>query len=166
MFCDACGAQLTADQSFCSRCGKPVRPGVAPYATAVPVMAQSRVVRHSKILGILWLVFSVFHLLPGLFLIGFSHSMRGFLPSDVPIFVPGLLHFIGMALSLSSVAGLVAGWGLLNWRPWARMLAIVMGVLQLLNFPFGTALGIYTLWVLLPTDSEQHYRQQSTVAAM
>ena len=46
------------------------------------------------------------------------------------------------------------------------MLSIVIGILHLLNFPLGTALGIYTLWVLLPGESEQQYRHQSTVAAM
>ncbi len=38
-------------------------------------------------------------------------------------------------------------------RPWARTLAIVMAVLSLLKLPFGTALGIYTLWVLAPQAS-------------
>ena len=44
-------------------------------------------------------------------------------------------------------------------EPWARMLAIVLGVLNLFDLPFGTALGIYTLWVLLPAESEREYRE-------
>jgi hypothetical protein len=39
------------------------------------------------------------------------------------------------------------------------MLAIVTGVFNLIDIPFGTALGIYTLWVLLPTESEREYRE-------
>jgi hypothetical protein len=30
--------------------------------------------------------------------------------------------------------------------------------------PFGTALGAYTLWVLLPAQSEQEYEQISRAA--
>jgi hypothetical protein len=41
------------------------------------------------------------------------------------------------------------------------MLVIVLGVISLIEVPFGTALGIYTLWVLLPAQSEAEYRQLS-----
>src|SRR5947209_5194309 len=146
MFCDGCGAQLSTNQSFCSSCGKPVHPGnpAANYSgssvsSAGTMAARPRVVEHGKILGIFWLIYSVLHLLPGLFLIGFSHTMRDFLPSDVPIFVPGILHFVGLGLSLFSILGVIAGWGLLTWKPWARMLSIVLGVIHLLSFPLGTA---------------------------
>ena len=44
-------------------------------------------------------------------------------------------------------------------QSWARMLAIVLGALSLLDMPFGTALGIYSLWVLLAAKSEEEYRQ-------
>jgi len=46
---------------------------------------------------------------------------------------------------------------------WARMLAIVFGCFSLLDIPLGTALGIYTLWVLLPARSEEEYRQMARV---
>src|SRR6266852_3303715 len=45
------------------------------------------------------------------------------------------------------------GWGLLQRQPWARTIAIVLGILALFHPPFGTALGIYTLWVLLAAES-------------
>jgi hypothetical protein len=37
------------------------------------------------------------------------------------------------------------------------VLAIVVAILTLLKFPFGTALGIYTLWVLAPSMSGAEY---------
>lgn len=40
------------------------------------------------------------------------------------------------------------------------MLTIVLAFLALFNIPFGTALGIYTLWVLLPAESDEEYREQ------
>ena len=63
-----------------------------------------------------------------------------------------------------SLAGIAAGWGLLQRQPWARMLAIVLGCISLFDMPFGTALGIYTLWVLLPAKSEEEYRQIAKAA--
>ena len=46
------------------------------------------------------------------------------------------------------------------------MLAIILGVVSLFfHIPFGTALGIYTLWVLLPAHSEEEYQKYQTTAA-
>jgi uncharacterized membrane protein (DUF2068 family) len=52
---------------------------------------------------------------------------------------------------------LVAGWGLLGRKSWARVLTIVLGVISLIRFPFGTALGVYTLWVLLSKDGAAEF---------
>jgi hypothetical protein len=73
------------------------------------------------------------------------------------IFGPGIVFGIGFLIVADAVIGLAAGWGLLQRKSWARMLAIVLGHLNLLAVPFGTALGIYTLWVLLPAESKREY---------
>jgi hypothetical protein len=56
-----------------------------------------------------------------------------------------------MVLSLPSV---VVGIGLLQFRPWARIGAIVLSILHLFGFPFSTVIGIYGLWVLFSNGSE------------
>ena len=69
-------------------------------------------------------------------------------PEAVPvIMVVG--GFITLLLGAIAAPGIIAGLGLLARRPWARVLAIVVSALNLTNFPLGTALGAYTLWVLL-----------------
>jgi hypothetical protein len=45
------------------------------------------------------------------------------------------------------------------------MLTIIFGAFSLVDLPFGTALGIYTLWVLLPAESEQEYRTMAETAS-
>jgi len=50
---------------------------------------------------------------------------------------------------------------LLQREPWARTLAVILGFVSLFfNIPFGTALGIYTLWVLLPAESDVAYERE------
>jgi hypothetical protein len=157
MFCDRCGARLFDSQSFCPSCGKAVG--------AVPLMPEkNRIAGHVRLLGILWLASAALHLIPGFFLAMFFRPHFGILPPDVPPFVPGLLHFLGLAFLAGAVLNLLAGWGLLDRQPWARMLAIVLAFFNLLHMPFGTALGIYTLWVLLPAKSEEEYRRFARVA--
>ena len=41
------------------------------------------------------------------------------------------------------------------------MLALVLGFLALIDVPLGTALGVYTLWVLLPERSEEEFRRRA-----
>ena len=85
------------------------------------------------------------------------------LPPEVPGFVPHLVQSIGFSFMVFAGLGGVTGWGLLARQSWARMLALILGCLSLLDVPFGTALGIYTLWVLLPAQSEAEYRQLTQV---
>jgi len=63
---------------------------------------------------------------------------------------------IGVAIILMvlSLPGLITGFGLLKFRPWARILAMILAVLHVLSFPFGTALAIYTFWVLLNAETQ------------
>ena len=64
--------------------------------------------------------------------------------------VGGMLMMLIFTLAVPSI---VAGIGLLKRRPWARVLTIVLSVLDLVIIPFGTLLGIYGLWVLLAKDT-------------
>jgi hypothetical protein len=156
MFCDACGSRLEPTQRFCPNCGKPVGVVTAGPVSVAPPAPQGRVGSHVRLLGILWLASAVIHMIPGFFLVAFfRHGM--ILPPDAPVFVNGLMHFIGLTFLGGAILSLMAGWGLLERQPWARMLAIVLAVLHLINVPFGTALGVYTLWVLLPAESEMEY---------
>ncbi len=67
------------------------------------------------------------------------------------------LYRVGMMLAFFGVAHLVLAWGLYERQQWARILGLVIGFLALLRIPFGTALGIYTIWVLLPESSGREY---------
>jgi len=53
---------------------------------------------------------------------------------------------------------------LLQRENWARIFALVMGFIALLNVPLGTALGVYTLWVLLPSQSDDEYQALAEAA--
>jgi hypothetical protein len=58
-------------------------------------------------------------------------------------------------ITLTSLPAIVGGIGLLKRRPWARILMLVVGVLELPNIPLGTALGVYTLWVMIHDETRR-----------
>jgi len=60
---------------------------------------------------------------------------------------------LGLFFAVLALPGMLAGFGLLARRSWGRLLALVVGILGLVNFPVGTAIGIYAFWVLLPEDA-------------
>jgi hypothetical protein len=78
-------------------------------------------------------------------------------------FMPPMLFSLGIVFLVIAAGGVFVGWGLMNHERWARMTAIVVGILALFHPPLGTALGIYTLWVLLPADAAAEYDRMSHV---
>ena len=80
---------------------------------------------------------------------------------DAPFFVNGIVRGVGHIFLATGVLGVIAGWGLYERRSWARILAIVLAFISLVHPPFGTAIGIYTLWVLLPASSEVEYQRMA-----
>lgn len=50
---------------------------------------------------------------------------------------------------LWGAAHIVVGFPLRRRRPWGRIMALILGSVDLLLLPYGTALGIYALWILL-----------------
>jgi uncharacterized membrane protein len=57
-----------------------------------------------------------------------------------------------------SIPDIIAGIGMLERRPWARILGIVLSILGLLNFPLRTVAGVYGLWVLFNPETEARFR--------
>jgi hypothetical protein len=71
-----------------------------------------------------------------------------------PAAIIGLVALcIGGFITLLSIPGIIGGWGLLAHKAWARPLMIVLGLLDLVHVPLGTALGVYTLWVLFREEA-------------
>jgi hypothetical protein len=163
MFCDQCGSQLQAGASQCVRCGKRVFGQVE--------FRRGRVREHVRLVGILWMAYSALHLVGGVVVILVGKILFGRLihipngpPPEVLIWLRPLITLVGCLLVTKAAIGFIAGWGLLQKEPWARTVALVVAFIALLNVPLGTALGIYTLWVLLPSQSDDEYNALAQAA--
>jgi hypothetical protein len=126
-------------------------------------LAYSRLQGHLHTLAILWIVIGALFMIPAAVLLLFGGSVHFVLHNEEPMaeLFPVLLYLAGGTLALLGTGGIGVGLGLKQRRPWARTVAIVLAILALFHPPFGTALGIYTLWVLLGDDGGQQYRYLS-----
>ncbi len=158
MFCDGCGSVVQPGQAFCSKCGKQV---VGPVSLMQPI--AGRVQSHMHLLGILWLAVSALNAVGGLVLIVvgntlFPHLHEMGAPANVPTpFLSAIVSTLGIIVLAKAACGFIAGWGLLHREGWGRIVALVLAFISLFNIPFGTAIGVYTMWVLLPGASQQEY---------
>ena len=122
---------------------------------------------HIKIVGLLHIILGLFGLfgpLVGLLAMAGIAIVPGFLVGG-PMMGLGASAAVGLFgliligfTAITSVLGILAGIGVLQWKPWARILMIVLAALMLIRIPYGTLLGIYTLWVLLKEESERYFR--------
>jgi len=67
---------------------------------------------------------------------------------------------VGVFLVAISVPGIIGGFGLFRRKEWARILVLIISAIDLLNIPFGTALGIYSIWVLVQEETIRLFRLQ------
>src|SRR5262245_47303152 len=110
--------------------------------------------QHIKILAILNIVLGALGVLAALMILLFFGGLSGIALTDsTPDAEQGaaVLGLIGgiafVVVAVFSVPGLIAGIGLLKFREWARIMTIVLSILNLINIPFGTIVGAYGLWV-------------------
>jgi hypothetical protein len=125
------------------------------------VQQTNRLEHHVHLLGIFWIVYSVLHGIAGVVLMILANTLFGpvgRLDIGAPAFLQPLLSVVGILLIIKGIVGVAAGYGLTQRAPWARITIVVLGFLALLNVPFGTALGIYTIWVLLSPGADTQYQ--------
>lgn len=60
---------------------------------------------------------------------------------------------VALFLFLLAVPSIAGGIGLLKGKSWARILVLILGIFNLIDFPIGTLIGIYTIWVLLNQET-------------
>ncbi len=158
MYCNHCGAPLGQDQLACPTCGR----SVADVRSSIAV--RTRVSGHLHLMAIFWFVMAAFWMIPTAVMFALAAAASaapGNMPPPARVFAPIL--FLGLGVLFLAIGGAraITGYGLLKVRSWGRVVALIMAFLMLLDLPFGTALAVYTLWVLLPAEAGEEYQRIS-----
>ncbi len=119
--------------------------------------------QHVKVLGILNIVYGGIGALGGIVILIVFGGAYGIVESvsyhqsEAAAALP-VIAIIGGAIAalllLMSAPSIIAGIGLLQMRPWSKIVGIVVSALHIFNVPFGTALGIYGLFVLCSQQTQ------------
>jgi len=108
---------------------------------------------------------ALFALLFGLFLLFFGAGMIASMfqgPGGPPVFFfVFVLLFMAVMLGLTTLPSIVAGYGLLKGKKWARIWAIISAVLAAGQFPMGTAVTVYTFWFLFSEPGKQFFERNN-----
>ena len=107
---------------------------------------------HIKVVGWLWIlnaVVSILMLIIGLIIVNASVSSA---EDATLVTIGGLCFFIP-----GTIANFLAGYGLLQYKNWARILAIILAIINLPLFPIGTAVGIYTLIIMFNNEAKSMF---------
>jgi len=164
MYCSGCGGALAPAQAFCAQCGRPSAAVIPPIpGLQFQLEAYTGKIR---VLAIFWFIYAGLAMLTGFAGLAFFRAamsgafgqwMHGPMP---PFFLgPFFLRFVWVILVARVALAVCAGWGLMQHAQWGRMVAIVAAIFSLLKFPVGTAMGIWTLVVLLGYRNGTLYEQ-------
>ena len=116
---------------------------------------------HVKVIAVFYVVIGVMLVMGAFFsqmLLSFAAGLVSQSDEEGAQTGAAILGLAGATLTVMlltfAVPFVAAGWGLLKFRPWSRILGIILAVLCLTQIPFGTLLGIYALIILFKKDTE------------
>jgi hypothetical protein len=123
---------------------------------------------HKKVLGIIYVITACLVIFAALFIRAIMAIVFGFAfenadPEERRIaeFVMAITSFLpAIMIIFSGIPTFIAGLGLLLRQSWAPLFALIMGILKLISFPIGTAIGIYAIWIY-----SEDQKQKRTVNA-
>lgn len=129
-------------------------------------LSQSELQQHVPILGWLFVVANALFAVLGVFVFVLLAGIGAATGERQALAVLGVVGTaVGLLLIALGIPGIVAGYGLLARKTWGRALGIVVGILGMANFPVGTVIGIYALWVLLQEEATGYFAAPAAAAA-
>lgn len=105
--------------------------------------------QHVKIVAILNIINGILSIGGGLIIFFLLAGIGILTQEEIAMFILNAVGiFFGIIFIAIGIPGLIGGFQLLNHKNSGRILTLIASFINLINFPFGTALGVYSIWVL------------------
>lgn len=119
--------------------------------------------QHVKVLSVLFIIFGVLGLLLAGAIFVFGAGTAATILSQEPgpdgqvgaAWAGGCITAMAALVGIISIPSIIAGWGLSKRKEWARILTIIIAILNLPHFPIGTAIGVYALVVMFNEETKR-----------
>jgi hypothetical protein len=116
---------------------------------------QRNMNQHVSFVGALHIGFGILGIVGALVIYFSFHFVYQFIEDD--LIAQEVIAFIGNSIAILvlffSSLGVIGGIGLFSYRPWARILVMIVSAINCLNVPVGTAKGVYSIWVLMQPET-------------
>ncbi len=109
--------------------------------------------RHINVVAALQIGLSVLGIVIGLVVFTILYVTGDFVDeAETEKILTVIANVMIVVVTVLSIPGIVAGIGLFKRKEWARILTLILSVLNLFNFPLGTAVGVYSIWALVQPE--------------
>ncbi len=116
--------------------------------------------KHINVVAALRIGFSIFGLIiAGLFFTIFQLIGDFVDDHEAEIVLTIIANVLMVVVTVLSIPGIIAGIGLFKRKEWARILTLILSVLDLFNIPVGTAIGAYSIWAMVQPESVELFKK-------
>ncbi len=118
------------------------------------IPAENKMEKHLTVVAALQVGFGLLGIIAAIIVYTVLHNVMQIADEPETSRVLSIIaRWVSLFLLIVSVPGLIGGIGLFMNKSWARILVLIISVLSLLNIPIGTAVAIYSIWVLVQDDT-------------
>lgn len=116
--------------------------------------------KHINVVATLQIVLSILGLIIATTIFILFHVIGDFVDDQDAEFVLAIIANVIMVISfIVSLPGILAGIGLFKRKEWARILTLIISVLNLFSFPIGTGIGVYSIWALVQPENVAAFKK-------
>jgi hypothetical protein len=120
--------------------------------------------KHINVVAALQIGLSILGILGGIFLFLVLHFTGVLIDNQqAGTILSVIARVLSVFIFICCVPGIIAGAGLFRRKEWARILALIISVIELINFPLGTAVGVYSIWALVQPEIVKMFKIDGTV---
>ena len=116
--------------------------------------------KHINVVAALHIGFSIFGIIIAVIIYSVLNLAGDFVNDDEANFILSIVaNAVATFFIIMSVPGIIGGIGLFKRKEWARILVLILSVLDLFNFPVGTAVGVYSIWALVQPEIVAEFKK-------
>lgn len=119
--------------------------------------------KHINVVAALQIGLSIFNLLIALLIFTVLNLVGGFVDEPNANNILSLIaDILAIVFIVISIPGIVAGMGLYKRKEWARILTLILSIIEIFSFPIGTAIGIYSIWALIQPEAIAEFENNTS----